>query len=664
MDTPTDIDSSCIRDNNFSISEKKGDSKFNEKKKSNVQDTFNVENMHYQQKEIKYNNDDNNKREEEYHDHYEDDDDEDDDEESIGICRYIKEFLFFFCLQRPDVLEFRKLMNMDEEGGLKYNKKLYIAKESVFRNKKHVLTIILGILLICFIFTVFSIVVTCYITGIRSSDLTYENIKKAGQAVGLFARDSAVMLQYTSQIFINNLREEYKRRQKKKEELMTHGIGEFEESGMIGNLPDTTVSDQDGTNNDPIDWRHHPHPYLNEIIDKYKDPSHFLPKVCPMLKNHLEIDFNMSENSFDVFGYPCVMEMHWSQKMTDEEVDYLQQKFITQENLAQNFNIQGSLTNKGKGFIPSNPYEQSQNHQITNSVQSQKSKGRVNPIHFGNIHCSRNYRLNGFTEWKCKPSHKIPSKYTIIYSVGCTEVDQKGDINVASKESTYKSSNVKRPWVDITKNETSNINPAYDKNVQAIKSGHYCYINYAFVYNNKVTKIMRNIFVSNLVNVLVGFFLIMFIVVEKTTLIVWFLSFLLNVITFLTFFKLFYDYTNVDLFEYLILEITSILITCCFVVLLNIMAFYSIIKGKFKYNQSNIPLLYRMFKSMIIIFEDSHVQSPQQIGKPKYRYYYDQHQDFEKDVELREENYSYALQPGDRGYGDTTEIRNSSHVNF
>lgn len=602
--------------------------------------------------------------------------------EDFFLKRWFLALIHIVCFSRPEMRELRNIMDMDEEHGLKYNKKMYMAKESVKHNSKHIYVLFFGSVMICFVVFFLSVFISCYVSGIRRSDLTFENMKKAGNAVTEFARGSVIMMHQTSQVFIEELREEYKRRQEYKEKMQKYGEGEFTEhdNGAIGNLPASSVGDGGENGKDPIDWRHSPHPHLSNIIQDYINPGHFLPKVCPMLKNHLEITFNLSETSFDVFGYPCVMEMHWSSKWNEKEIDMIQGSFIQGYDEQHSMFSKGDLSNGGTQYVPPlPPKEQYISHMLKLAASSQNNLGRVNPLVHGIIKCTRRFRLNGFTPWECKPNHKVPSRFSMIYSVGCAEVDHNGDVNVKSEESTFYAQS--KDWVDLTASgNNESINPAYDKDINKLQEGHYCYINYAFVPNATIVYALKLLFSGVVICLLSGFFLTMFVITERWTVFIWILSLIIDVLFGVYFLIAFYKSTETPAFVYLYTGYIALFVSILSCLISNFIGMLFVIKQGLKYKENQKPYLIRMIEALMIIADDANAHSPYRFRENR-RYEFDQSEP--KDMDFQDNSLlmhdvnctgydpdacqlcyqeskkeqSFALYPGDRGYGETSPVK-------
>lgn len=322
--------------------------------------------------------------------------------------------------------------------------------------------------------------------GINTDFVSVEDLKRAAIGVGDVTRQSMTMFDTAGQAFVDQLRMEYIRRKTywdEKQQQLTSSSSSSS-STEYGDIED----DQEA-----IEWRYGPHHTLKDF-----KPEDALPPVCPMLEDHLEITFDLSDPSFDVYGYPCVMEMHWSVEMEMDEIQKDEEDFIKYRHF--------SSSDPSRGFSPG-----------LSSSKTTGSKtfsvGRTNEMPFKNIHCKRKYKMSGFTPWKCTPSKRLPSKYSMVYSVGCIDVDSGGDVNVKSTESPYSNGKYKQKqlegdakvdidpektathsndknkpyesfeFIDMNEQDPYRINPAYDKNFQRLEQGHYCHINYAITKN-------------------------------------------------------------------------------------------------------------------------------------------------------------------------------------
>jgi hypothetical protein len=159
-----------------------------------------------------------------------------------------------------------------------------------------------------------------------------------------------------------------------------------------------------------------------------------IPPLCPLLQDHLRLSFDTRTLSFDPFGLPCALEMHWSQELDTNEI-----------------------LRKGADFVNGEAYQ-------SNSAISK-------------IECTRQYRIHGFTPWSCKEYPNLPTRYSLVHNIGCVDVDSMGNVNVKSSESPAGRETV------YGNDSPSPINPAYNRSVQEIQEGHYCYINYAVTEN-------------------------------------------------------------------------------------------------------------------------------------------------------------------------------------
>jgi hypothetical protein len=205
--------------------------------------------------------------------------------------------------------------------------------------------------------------------------------------------------------------------------------------------------------------------YDDDVDDEYhhidfKDGS-TLPPICPALEDHLRIVFNLKEHAFDPFGLPCAMEMHWSASVNAQELYYDNSAFMD------------SLDNK----IGSDRF--------------------TTP--FRSIVCSRRYKMRGFTKWSCEEYPKLPTKNSIVYKIGCFDIDTDGTVQLKAPDSRGLPVDA-HGRVKTTPGGTSPVlNPAYDKDLQHIERGHYCYINYAVAENGEWRSVM-NLSVSTFIS--------------------------------------------------------------------------------------------------------------------------------------------------------------------
>jgi hypothetical protein len=256
----------------------------------------------------------------------------------------------------------------------------------------------------------------------NNTTLTFESANEASKRVRTIARGHWENLEDISRGFIAALRDEYRQRQ-------------------LDAIHDWAL----GQNNDPLD-----HDRTSGTGQHHMDffpGDDALPPVCPMLQDHLSIVWDLTENSFDPFGLPCAMEMHWSTQLDFNQVADDDRAFMN------------SIHKGGFG-------------------SSQKP---VSSLPFHKIKCTRRYRLKGFTPWECTEYPELPTRYSMVYNIGCLDVNPKGEINVRAIERPNDPKDQSgRVQIDSTQEW---INPAYDKTVQPLQAGHYCYINYAVTEN-------------------------------------------------------------------------------------------------------------------------------------------------------------------------------------
>lgn len=261
--------------------------------------------------------------------------------------------------------------------------------------------------------------------GTAPDVLTFRSASEASRRVGSIARGHWRNLENVSREFIARIRTEWVRRK---------------EAGHQGGYAASTVDPLGGAD-DPIDGRvGNPHHH----IDAGK-----LPPVCPRMEDHLGITFDLTQPMYDPFGLPCALEMHWSAKLDTKEVEADNRLYFNQE---------GGGAGAARG---------------------------LNGAPFRTIRCTRRYRMQGFTPWDCVGLPALPTRFSLVHNIGCVDVDPRGAVNVRTDEVPYSLSDLspdKNGRVQIPDNSTL-LNPAYDRTAQTLEAGHYCYINYAVTEN-------------------------------------------------------------------------------------------------------------------------------------------------------------------------------------
>lgn len=319
-----------------------------------------------------------------------------------------------------------------------------------------------------------------YMANIGHPLVTIESAKDASNRVKTIARGQWDSIGHISENFVKNLRKEYKHR---------------------ADLEHVKHSPPWGR--DPIDGRegnqHH------QLI-KANDP---LPPLCPMLYDHLNIYFDLGDQSYDPFGLPCALEMHWSHKLDKKEVD--------RDNRMYMDTLQ-------HGYNP--------NAMIVGSDRDKYQKRPTLDAPFNTIHCTRRYRMKGFTPWECTGKPELPTRYSMVYNIGCVEINANGKINMRSSDMPGLKPNddgrvVITPTTGTTNNKKGEdsddtiewLNPAYDPTFQHVEQGHYCYINYAVTDNPEWTTTVRECIMFIVTSFMAVFIVIFFITTSPLTLV-------------------------------------------------------------------------------------------------------------------------------------------------
>lgn len=541
-------------------------------------------------------------------------------------------------------------------------------------------------LTICFIIAILSPSVVNSTTDLVS----IKDLKRAAIGVGDVTRQSMSMFDSASQSFVDQLRKEYIRRKTYWDEKTQASVGDEWGGGEDGD-------------DDPIEWRYGPHHTLKDFR-----PEDALPPVCPMLEDHLEIVFSLEDPSFDVYGYPCVMEMHWSVQMELDEIERDEEEFMKYRKFSFEGGGGGSM-NQQQHSPPSPSHHSGGNKHL--------SVGRTNGMPFKSIYCKRKYRMSGFTPWQCFPSKKLPSRYSLVYSVGCVDIDKTGDVNVKSTEEPYSNGKyqyengentavVPKPnkanghdggdgdkgdddisdqpyksfeFVDLNENDPYRINPAYDKNFQKLEQGHYCHINYAITRNVEWESLRNRPKYAFYLLSFCFVFSVCFLSTSNPTIIFSFITIFIQAAMYILI--IFYfdvkPYISYGLTS--TLGIISIVFSIGASITLVLLAIFELLtKVKFHCDGGNLfrgpkPLVFLILDKIIRSCSEDHFQPefshigefypgdgiydvPQHYNRTSNRYCGDETIDHSTDMAAKNEEESRVLRPGDRDYKGTVPM--------